>query len=364
MAGRNYQGVMQNDPNLMWNLGPMFQGVNAMSDRRHSMNRQRRQNYIQDRMDMGLDEQPYEDDMYSPQPNQSMLQGYLSRQQPMQQEQQKNLNFGLDDNPISKYAIDPNSGTVLDMTPQKSNIQLLADRYADYMAKSTDPSQIKYNERKTLDYEGNEATTFDEDPDNAYNKQFHDNMAELGKMFNPQRMSQGRTVDDQMWLDNNRAANSQIINEQKYNQQNQLAQAKLNYMREAQKNGIDAKTAELTWKLAMGGMNAFKSPTEQAAIANQYQSLMKTGGVPSQQMTLGSSDTTTGTTTNMGKAAATSALGGQTVEQEDPSTFEETGEFAEDGQGNKFPIYKSPSGKIWVNANGKWGVLGGKKRGA
>ena len=55
MARRNYQGVMQNDPNnpnLMWHLGPMFQGVSAMSDRRHSMNRQRRQNYIQDRMDM------------------------------------------------------------------------------------------------------------------------------------------------------------------------------------------------------------------------------------------------------------------------------------------------------------------------
>lgn len=224
MAGRNYNGSPGNS-NLMFNLGPMFQGMDAMRDQR-DQERQRRADAIYlNRVRAGL-EDPYGQSNFQSQP--SYTQNMASRPWGGQQQEDQYDSYYAQTAPTGQqYAYVAGASKPIDMNPQKSAYELLAQRYANQMLDATNPANTSYVETpiygtytnyrdesgnllaKPISSKGVVGASFEEDPNNQFNQQRQQSLTALSNMFNPNRQTGTRSTADQIAIDNNRALNAQ-----------------------------------------------------------------------------------------------------------------------------------------------------------
>lgn len=246
----------------------MFEGVPAMSARRNALRNQRSQNIYMNRMRAGL-EDPYGEEEYPDEQQQpNMIQNYIARQQQQQMEQQQQaLNVGNGDNPLSRYAFIDGASKPIDMNPEKGSLELLADQYKNYMMDATNPSLVQYQERTLPDG----TVTYDEDPNNQFNKDRRVAMSDLKQLFNPNRSSSMRTTEDQLALDNNRAANTRSAIEAKYGYEmeklNMNAQYKAKLAEQANQLGLDSKVMNQAISSLSGNYSLDAMPPNEAMDA-------------------------------------------------------------------------------------------------
>ena len=246
----------------------IFEGVPAMSARRNALRKQRSQNIYMNRMRAGL-EDPYGEEEYPDEQQQpNMIQNYIARQQQQQMEQQQQaLNVGNGDNPLSRYAFIDGASKPIDMNPEKGSLELLADQYKNYMMDATNPSLVQYQERTLPDG----TVTYDEDPNNQFNKDRRVAMSDLKQLFNPNRSSSMRTTEDQLALDNNRAANTRSAIEAKYGYEmeklNMNAQYKAKLAEQANQLGLDSKVMNQAISSLSGNYSLDTMPPNEAMDA-------------------------------------------------------------------------------------------------